>query len=325
MAEVVTWNSGEANTPKTATTYNDFTYDTTTDGGCLTKLDEVNKLINAICTDVQDIGQKYQMLQALYNTFTGYNDLMNANTASLCTSFNEIQQGYQMIMNEMNTQIGALQQNDETLMTDLEAINEQIAGVAEGGADEQAAALAAAQQAQAAAQAAQDQAAAEAAAQAEAAQAALAAQQAAATTDTTAAFMSSAGATTGVGTLGGFVMPTGQNLETVYKIIAAEGGNISPNEAMNIASTMINRARTGGWSGGNDIYKIATAKNQYVVYQNGNYASASLSPESRAAVDTLFATAAAGGGTVHPYSSFRSNGSTSYGGTILEPGGNRYA
>ena len=322
MADVVTWNSSEANTPKTATTFNDFTYDTTTDGGCLTKLDEVNKLINAICTDVQDIGQKYTMLQALYNTFTGYNDLMNANTASLCNSFNEIQQGYQMIMNEMNNQIGALQQNDATLMTDLEAINQQLTGVSDGGADEQAAALLAAQQAQASAQSAQEQAAAEAQAQAEAAQAALAAQQ---LTDTTAGFMPSAGTGTGVGTLGGFVMPTGQNLETVYKIIAAEGGNISPNEAMNIASTMINRARTGGWSGGNDIYKIATAKNQYVVYQNGNYASASLSPESRAAVDTLFASAAAGGGTVHPYSSFRSNGSTGYNGVVLEPGGNRYA
>ena len=304
--EVVTWNSGEANTPKTATTFNDFTYDTTTNGGCLTAFNEVNSIINSICGDVQDIAQKYQMLQALYNTFTGYNDLMNTNTASLCNSFNEIQQAYQMIVNSMNTQVEALQQNDETLMTDLEAINQQLTGATEGGAvDDQALA---AQQAAAEQQAA--------------AQAALAAQQ---TATTQAGFMPSAGTDTGVGTAGGFVMPTGQNLETVYKIIAAEGGNISPNEAMNIASTMINRARTGGWSGGNDIYKIATAKNQYVVYQNGNYASASLSPESRAAVDTLFATAAAGGGTVHPYSSFRSNGSTSYGGTILEPGGNRYA
>lgn len=125
-------------------------------------------------------------------------------------------------------------------------------------------------------------------------------------------------------TAGGFVMPTGAELDTVYRIIAAEGGSRNPAEAVNIASTMINRARSGRWGGGNDIYKLATAKNQYVVYQNGRYKTAMLTPESMAAVNQLFTTAAAGGPTAHNYQSFRSNGSKSYGGTILSPGGNRY-
>lgn len=325
MTSVATFNSGEANAPKQATVYNDFTYDTITNGGVLEKLNEVGSIITDIYNDVIDIASKYQQLQALYGMFTNFNEAMNVNTAALSNNFSEIQTAYNQIISVMNEQIAVLQQQDTTLMEDLDAINQQLAQGAEVtdptmDASAQAQAARAAQE-QAAAQAAQDQAAAEAAQQAQAAQAALAAQQAATVATPEAGFMTSAG----VGTAGGFVMPTGQNLETVYKIIAAEGGNISPNEAMNIASTMINRARTGGWSGGNDIYKIATAKNQYVVYQNGNYASASLSPASRAAVDQLFASAAAGGGTVHPYSSFRSNGSTSYGGTILEPGGNRYA
>ena len=125
---------------------------------------------------------------------------------------------------------------------------------------------------------------------------------------------------------GGFIMPTGEQKEVVYKIIAAEGGNRSPQEAMNIASTMINRARAGIWTGGNDIYKLATAKDQYVVYQNGDAASAVLNADSRAAVDNLFAIASMGGSTTHNYQSFRSYGSTSYGGTILDPEhkGNRY-
>ena len=125
---------------------------------------------------------------------------------------------------------------------------------------------------------------------------------------------------------GGFIMPTAEQREVVYKIIAAEGGNRSPQEAMNIASTMINRARAGNWTGGNDIYKLATAKDQYVVYQNGDAASAVLNADSRAAVDNLFAIASMGGSTTHNYQSFRSYGSTSYGGTILDPEhkGNRY-
>lgn len=128
----------------------------------------------------------------------------------------------------------------------------------------------------------------------------------------------------GVPNNGGFVMPTGAQLETVYKIIAAEGGSTNPQEAVNIASTMINRARSGGWSGGNNIYNIATAPNQYVVYQNGQYQGAALSPESRAAVDQLFSISANGGSTAHNFQSFRSHNSTSYGGSILTPGGNRY-
>lgn len=125
-------------------------------------------------------------------------------------------------------------------------------------------------------------------------------------------------------TAGGFVMPAGAQYDTVCRIIAAEGGNRSPQEAVNIASTMINRARSGRWGGGNDIFKLATAKNQYVVYQTGRYKTAMLNPESQAAVNQLFATAAAGGPTAHNFQSFRSNGSKSYGGTILSPGGNRY-
>lgn len=316
MGEYVAWNSNEANLPKQPTVFNDFIYDTQTDGGCLNKLDEVSKIIGQINNDVADITQKYVQLQGLYNTFTDYNAVMYDNATKLSGNFAEIQQAYQMIINEMNNQIAFMQQTDSSLMSDLDVIQQNLSN---GGVDD----------------------------------ATLAAQVAAATGvtgATEAAFMPSAAvpeytdpnaaynapvgyynpfeapaAVPSGATAGGFVMPAGDQLETVYKIIAAEGGNISPNEAVNIASTMINRARSGGWYGGNDIYKIATAKHQYVVYETGKYKSASLSPESRAAVDQLFASAAMGGATAHGYSSFRSHGSTGYKGTVLEPGGNRYA
>ena len=122
----------------------------------------------------------------------------------------------------------------------------------------------------------------------------------------------------------GFIPATGSQLEVVYQIIAAEGGSTNPAEAVNIASTMINRARSGGYGGGNNIYNIATAPGQYVVYEKGIYKNAYLSPASRAAVEQLFASCAQGGATPHNFKSFRSNYVTSYGGTILQPGGNRY-
>ena len=47
-----------------------------------------------------------------------------------------------------------------------------------------------------------------------------------------------------------------------------------------------------------------------------------LTPESKAAVDQLFASAANGGETAHAFQSFRSKGSPN--GIQLVPGGNKY-
>lgn len=127
----------------------------------------------------------------------------------------------------------------------------------------------------------------------------------------------------GMMTAGGFIMPTAAEKETLYKIVAAEGGNIAPQEATNILSTMLNRAKTGNW-GGQNLLTIATRPNQYVVYQSGAYLNAALTPESRAACDSLIASVAAGGPTSHIYQSFRSSGSTSYSNNQFVPGGNRY-
>ena len=124
-------------------------------------------------------------------------------------------------------------------------------------------------------------------------------------------------------TMGGFTMPTAAEKEIVYKIVAAEGGNIAPQEARNILSTMINRAKTGGW-GGNNLHTIATRPGQYVVYEHGNYKTAALTPESRAACDALLASTASGLPADHVFQSFRSAASTSYSNNQLVPGGNRY-
>jgi len=324
MGEYVTWNTQEANLQKQPQVYNEFIYDTVTNGGCLAKFDEVAQLIIQINNDVADITQKYVQLQGMYNSFTDYNAVMYDNATKLSGNFAEIQQAYQLIINEMNTQIATMQQTDSTLMTDLNAIQQ---GLGNGAVDATAPTT-------------------EAGFMPSDPYASYVNPTAGYTDPTTGYTDPTAGyvdPTAGYvdpnsifpqttptvvpsgPTIGGFTMPSGNELETVYKIIAAEGGNISPNEAVNIASTMINRARTGGWYGGNDIYKIATAKHQYVVYETGKYKSASLSPESRAAVDQLFASCAMGGNTAHGYSSFRSHGSTGYKGTVLEPGGNRYA
>ena len=132
---------------------------------------------------------------------------------------------------------------------------------------------------------------------------------------------------------GGFVLHSGYELDMVYRTIEAEGGNISPEEAKNIASTLINRARAGSGYGtgkgyGNDIYRIAAAPGQFTGYTvaSKNPQGHVLNEESRKAVDELFASCAEGGETTHNYTFFRSNDSYGYDGIVLDRTGrgNRY-
>ena len=306
------WEVNEQNYPKAATQFMDFGYSLNPNDGAYAVINEANALIDTICEDVNQIAQNYVRVQNMYPKFTSFADVLAANTQSLNNNFIAIKAEFQKLLTILSTMAQESQAQDTQYMTQLQDINQGLAAL---DTMDPTGAMAAAGAGVAAGAVTPDM-----------SIQYIAAQAAGYTpgVDATQAGFIGGGYAGGTAT-GGFVMPTGQNLETVYKIIAAEGGNISPNEAVNIASTMINRARSGGWYGGNDIYKIATAKHQYVVYETGKYKSASLSPESRAAVDQLFASCAMGGNTAHGYSSFRSHGSTGYKGTVLEPGGNRYA
>ena len=62
----------------------------------------------------------------MYNTFTDFNDTMNTNKTGLRNSIDAIKKGYDQILDSLKTQVGALQQNDAALMSDLEGIDKMI-------------------------------------------------------------------------------------------------------------------------------------------------------------------------------------------------------
>ena len=123
MADVITWNSQEADMEKMPKVYDDFEYNTDTDGGCLNKLDEVNALIN---TDVEEIASKYNELQGFYNEFTDYNALMDSNKELLQFSTSEIRDAYNGIVEGMQLQINELQKSSGELIDDLDSINSML-------------------------------------------------------------------------------------------------------------------------------------------------------------------------------------------------------
>ena len=129
MTDVVTWNSSEANMVKEPTIFNDFTYDTETDDGCLTKFEDIINLINDITDDVEDISSKYGELQLIYKEFTNYNSSMDSNKKALTASVNSFKDEYIKALSDLQRQVEGLQQNDATLIDDLESISALLGNI----------------------------------------------------------------------------------------------------------------------------------------------------------------------------------------------------
>jgi archaellum component FlaC len=121
-----TWNDNNSKLAKEASVYNDFTYDTETDGGILTKLDEINTIIDDIDNDVKEISNCYTKLQSKYNKFTDYNESMNTSKQQLINSIKDIKTGYVGILKQLENGVLDFQENDGTFMLDLNCIRQML-------------------------------------------------------------------------------------------------------------------------------------------------------------------------------------------------------
>lgn len=114
-----------------------------------------------------------------------------------------------------------------------------------------------------------------------------------------------------------------EDIELLCAIVSAESDK-TYDDALAVISTILNRCEASNWinSHGRDPIAQATAPNQYVVYQHGSYERYmdGNAPETvvQAVKDAL------AGVRNHKYTSFRSNGTTSYSNNMISPTGNRY-
>lgn len=112
------------------------------------------------------------------------------------------------------------------------------------------------------------------------------------------------------------------DLELLIAIVAAESDK-SYDDALAVITTILNRCESDQWNknGGTPV-DIATAPNQFVVYQHGSYKSY-MNGRAPETVVTAVKDALAGVRN-HKYYSFRSNGTTGYSSNMISPTGNRY-
>lgn len=114
-----------------------------------------------------------------------------------------------------------------------------------------------------------------------------------------------------------------EDYDLICSIVAAESDQ-GYDDALAVASTILNRCETSNWinAHGTNPVAQATAPNQFVVYQHGAYKryTNGNAPDTvkTAVMDAL------NGVRNHDYLSFRSNGSTGYSSNMISSTGNRY-
>ena len=122
----ITYNSQEAKQEKKATVYENFTYDTESNGGCLDKFINLSKIIETVANDVHDLGTKYGTLQSKYGQFTDFNEKMNTNTNSLTSSIDAIRTAFDQIIKNLDSQVAYFSKQDASFMGDLDSINKML-------------------------------------------------------------------------------------------------------------------------------------------------------------------------------------------------------
>lgn len=115
---------------------------------------------------------------------------------------------------------------------------------------------------------------------------------------------------------------TPEEFDIICAVIRQEAGN-NIEEIKNVTSTIINRINSSKWEGDNPL-DIITASGQFEAYGAGHYKQY-LNNNYDDSIPYVVASLLTGNmETTHDFENFRSAQSTSYGGTQITEGGNRY-
>ena len=124
--EVAYYDEAEAKLEKIPQVYQDFMYDNATDGGILALFDEAKAKIKTIREDVDGIKGTYTQLKELFDEFTNFNDNMDQISKAMEGKVNTIEQLFTNVVDTARQAVESHQKEDETLMTDLEQLNDML-------------------------------------------------------------------------------------------------------------------------------------------------------------------------------------------------------
>ncbi len=131
--QVTYFDTAEASAEKNAKTFSYTSYDdSTASTGAFGKLDEIKNKVAEITTNVGDLTQGYKDLEGMYNEFTDFNELMDANIYRFETVINNIELKYNELKTAIEDRVNDQVKADQELMQDMETNTNQMANGEEG-------------------------------------------------------------------------------------------------------------------------------------------------------------------------------------------------
>ncbi len=125
--EVANYDKGESSLEKTPQTFQNFTYDNSSNGGVLNKLSEIEKKINEIKGDIQNLSTDYKDLIRKYEKFSNYESTMNTIINTMSNNIDVINKSYNNVVKTATQAINEHMSTDSTLMSDLDQLNRLLA------------------------------------------------------------------------------------------------------------------------------------------------------------------------------------------------------
>lgn len=126
LIEVATYDAAEGSLEKKPKEYQEFMYDTQTNGGILEGFAKTRELTAAIAEDVEEIKRQFNALIEIYDQFTGYNDTMTSIGNRMTDCSDRIKKFNDNVISVAEQSVEEAVNQDNSLMSFLEDIKEFI-------------------------------------------------------------------------------------------------------------------------------------------------------------------------------------------------------
>lgn len=130
-AEVAYYDEAEATLAKEAEVFDGFVYDNEADGGILSLFEEIRNKMDTLRGDVEGLHGQYAQLQALYDTFTNFNETMESIIKRMNSSLDVMEGRVTSVITTAQNAVEDHMSTDATLMSDLEQLNDML-GISNG-------------------------------------------------------------------------------------------------------------------------------------------------------------------------------------------------
>ncbi len=124
--EVGYYNEAKAKEEKEPTAFNEFLYDNQNDGGIIQAFDDLKEVFNKLDDDIANLSAGYKELMDKYEEFTNYNNTMNTIINKMKGNASYFRMRAYQLITSAQTTVQTHIKNDETLMNDLEYLNEML-------------------------------------------------------------------------------------------------------------------------------------------------------------------------------------------------------